>query len=72
MTVYERLFGTPELTAKSLNLAELSSFDYCYMLNALGVTKDAKCRNCPYEYGDYGCEPRDMTWLDWLRQEVVA
>ena len=71
MTIYEALFGTPERAAKALNLADISTDDYCCMMFALSDDEDIRCKNCPYEYDNYGCEPRDMTYLDWLKQGVV-
>ena len=71
MTVYEALFGTPERAAKTLDEMALNALDYCYALDALTDDREAKCRNCPYDFGRYGCEQTDMTVLQWLEKEVA-
>lgn len=71
MTIWERLFGTPERTAKTLRSAEFLTQDYCFMLDALSDDNEVKCRNCLYEYDRYGCEPKDMRLIDWLNSEVI-
>lgn len=70
MTIWERLFGTPERAAKTLNSASLATYDYCDFMDTISRDKKVKCANCPYEYAPYGCEPKDMRWIDWLQQEV--
>lgn len=70
MTIWERLFGTPEATTKTLNEVVFGSQDFCWMLDALSSDKDVKCRNCMYDYDGYGCEPKDMRIVEWLMQEV--
>lgn len=72
MTIYEALFGTPERAAKALMMADINTNDYCCMMFALSDDEDIRCKNCPYEYRvTHRCEPRDMTYLDWLKQEVA-
>lgn len=71
MTIYEALFGSPEDAAKTINEICIGSQDICWMLDVLSDNKETKCRNCPYDYDHYGCEPKDMTILEWLQQEVV-
>ena len=71
MTVWERLFGTPELTAKSLGYIDL--IDVCdFMSNAYGKRSPERCDGCMYEYDRYGCERKEMTVLEWLNQELKA
>lgn len=71
MTIYEALFGTPERAAKTLIKADLNAMDYCFVLRVLSDDEDIRCKNCRYECNNYVCEPRDMTYLDWLKQEVA-
>lgn len=71
MTVYEALFGTPERAAKTLDEMALNALDYCCALDALTDDREVKCRNCPYDFGRYGCEQTDMTVLQWLEKEVA-
>lgn len=71
MTIWERLFGTPERTARTLDEMAPTSLDYCYMLDALTDDHEVKCKNCMYESDRYGCYPREMTLLEWLNREVV-
>ena len=71
MTIYEALFGSPEAAARTINKLDPTTLDFCCMLDALSDDNEAKCRYCPYDYDRYGCEPKDMTYLEWLNQEVV-
>ena len=71
MTIWERLFGTPERTARTLYDADFSAVECCALLDTISVGSGAKCRNCPYECTRYGCEPKDMKVVDWLMSEVV-
>lgn len=70
MTIYERLFGTPERTARAIEEMMLDRIDTCKLMDALREDIRVTCRNCLYEYDRYGCERKDMTVLEWLRQEV--
>ena len=72
MTVWEKLFGTPEHTAVTLDKMALMCVDHCYMMDALTDDRKSKCKNCMYECDRYGCELKDMTLLEWLNQEVDA
>lgn len=72
MTIYEKLFGTPERVAKTLDEVVFGSQDFCWVLDALSDDHKTKCKNCPYDYDRYGCEPKGISLIDWLRQEVVA
>ena len=71
MTIWERLFGTPETAAKTLRSAEFLMQDYCCMLDALSDDKEVRCRNCPFEQDRYGCEPKHASIVDWLNSEVI-
>lgn len=70
MTIWERLFGTPERTAQTLD--GMDRMDVCYWMNDVrfGKRTPEKCEGCLFEYDRYGCERKDMTDLDWLRTEV--
>ena len=84
MTIYEKLFGTPERAARSLREAALEHYDYCYMMDVFGRERDGKhkgcytkCMDCLYECDEYGCslrdgmDPNDSTaMLEWLNREV--
>ncbi|MBR3318737.1 MAG: hypothetical protein IKG21_13045 [Atopobiaceae bacterium] len=74
MTIWERLFGTPERAARTLEEAFLDSDAYCDMLDAIGdrPTLAEKCANC-YCYKDkYGeCRMSGLTALEWLSHEFV-
>ena len=69
MTVWERLFGTPERAASALEELDLmrDQIGTCYLMDVLG---DIKCANCFNEYDRYGCERKEMTMLQWLKQEL--
>ncbi|MBQ3339788.1 MAG: hypothetical protein IJG82_09415 [Atopobiaceae bacterium] len=70
MTVWEKLFGTPERTAQTLE--GMDQIDVCYWMDDVNIGKlpPEKCEGCLFEYDRYGCERKDMTDLDWLRMEV--
>lgn len=75
MTIYERLFGTPERAAKALMAADISVTDYHYLMYALSDDEEVRCRNCPYECmpmvdNCFVCEPKDMRYIDWLMSDV--
>lgn len=84
MTIYEKLFGTPERAAMSLREAALERYDYCYMMDVFGREWDdkhkgcyTKCMDCLYEFDDYACYLRDdmnpndsAAMLKWLNREV--
>ena len=67
MTNYERLFGTPEKAAATIEALELDQLNWC--------SKDEmghyECSKCPYVFDRYGCtlDNDDFTWLKWLKQE---
>lgn len=71
MTIWEKLFGTPELTADTLEYVD--SIDACDFMSS--VTKEGlppeKCKYCMFDYDRYGCEQTDMTLVEWLMQEVL-
>lgn len=73
MTIYERLFGTPERAALALDVLGLfnSQIDTCYLMDAFGSDMEVKCANCFLRNCDkYGCERKDMSIAEWLAQEV--
>lgn len=69
MTIWERLFGTPERTAKTLE--GIDQIDACWYMEAVydGEFQPERCKGCLYECGRYGCE-RKMDELEWLESEV--
>lgn len=74
MTIWERLFGTPERAARTLEEAELEGYAYCYMLDAIGdrPTLAEKRANCCYYRDKRGaCKISDHTSLEWLSHEFV-
>lgn len=70
MTNYEAFFGTPERAAKTMDEVVLDGQDFCFMMDALSMDRDVKCRNCINENDRYGCERKPVTYLEWLMQEV--
>lgn len=72
MTIYERLFGTPERAAELLGW--IDQIDTCEYMDTVhdGASVPEKCVGCMFEYDLYGCERTDMTVLEWLRQDVEA
>ena len=71
MTIYEKLFGTPERAAEMLDGAD--QIDMCdWMTTVSGVSYSPdKCKLCRFDYDRYGCGWKDMTLFEWLMQEVV-
>ena len=70
MTIYERLFGTPERADSAIEEMLVDRNDICYLMDALSDDQGVKRRNCLYENDPYSCEDKDMTVLEWLMQEV--
>jgi hypothetical protein len=70
MTIWEKLFGTPERTVQTLE--DIDQIDACYWMDDVNIGKHIpeKCEGCLFEYDRYGCERKDMTDLDWLRTEA--
>lgn len=70
MTIWEKLFGTPERTADTLEYVD--QIDACDFMS--NVTKDGfppeKCKYCMFDFDRYGCEQTDMTLVEWLMQDV--
>lgn len=58
---YEKLFGTPERAARTLERAALETCDYCAMVNC-------KCSECFYEPGDSECY-NIVSLLEWLKSK---
>lgn len=73
MTIWEKLFGSPEAAARTLNNMSLTPSDYCDMAYTISGNRETACPNCAYEpdYDEKVCEPKDMRYVDWLNQEVV-
>lgn len=83
MTIWERLFGTPERAARTLEEADLDSDTCCDMLDAIGdrptidtignrPTTAEKCANCFYYIDNYDvCQRSGHTALEWLSHEFV-
>ena len=62
-TNWERLFGTPELAARTLEDFELDQFNWCHGTDG--------CEKCPYEFDRYGCYlPDGFSMLEWLEGDV--
>ena len=70
MTVWEKLFGTPERTADIIDGCD--TIDMCdWMADITGINYcPDKCKQCIYDFDRYGCERKDMSLLEWLTQEV--
>lgn len=74
MTIWERLFGTPERAARTLEEADLDSDTCCDMLDAIGYrpTLDEKCANCCYDRDIYNvCQRSGHTMAEWLSHEFI-
>ena len=71
MTIYEKLFGTPERAAKTLDALAVGQLEVCWLMDELCSDKEKKCELCRYEYDHYGCEDVGVTCIDWLTREVV-
>ena len=62
-TRYERLFGTPERAARTLQEFELDHLNWCHGTEG--------CEKCPYEFDRYGCYlPDGFELLEWLRGDA--
>lgn len=60
---YERLFGTPERAARTLEELELDQLNWC--------RGTEYCESCPYEFDRYGCYPPDgFSLIEWLRGDA--
>ena len=64
---YEKLFGTPERAARTLEAMALDSVNWC--------NDDSGnyhvCKECPYEYDYYGCHlPDGFSLLEWLKGDA--
>ena len=60
---YERLFGTPERAARTLEEFELDQLNWC--------RGTEYCESCPYEFDRYGCYlPDGFELLEWLRGDA--
>jgi hypothetical protein len=55
MTIYERLFGTPERAAEQLDgIDQIDACDWMRDLHGEALPPE-KCVGCLYEYDHYGC-----------------
>lgn len=70
MTIWERLFGTPERTAETIEYVD--QIDACDWMSRVNEDRfpPERCVGCIFDYGPYGCELKDMTLVEWLNQEV--
>lgn len=69
MTIWEKLFGTPERTAETIDGSD--QIDLCYwMEDVTNSIPPKRCKQCLFEGDRYGCYDKGMTLLDWLKQEV--
>ena len=70
MRIYDKLFGNPIRAAETMDGGD--QIDLCSWMDDVSgnIFPPEKCRHCLYEYDPYGCERRDMSLLDWLRQEI--
>ena len=60
---YEKLFGTPERAARTLQEFELDHLNWCHGTDG--------CEKCPYEFDRYGCYlPDGFELLEWLRGDA--
>lgn len=56
---YNRLFGTPERAARTMEEFELDQISWCRGTDC--------CEKCPYEFDRYGCcLPDGFSLLEWL------
>ena len=76
MTIYEKLFGTPERAAWSLYCLEVTddSAMMCSLMDAIDnkLERKKKCANCIFRHNDeaHECEIRPETGIEWLNREV--
>jgi hypothetical protein len=70
LTIWEKLFGTPERTASTLEYVD--QIDVCdFMERASGGKHPTeRCEGCLYDYDRYGCEDVGKSVVEWLSQEV--
>ena len=70
MTIYEKLFGTPERAASTLEYVD--QIDACDFMDVSsnGKLPPESCQGCLFDYDRYGCEQKDMPLVGWLTQEV--
>ena len=60
---YEKLFGTPERAARTMEEFELDQINWCRGTDC--------CEKCPYEFDRYGCcLPDGFSLLEWLRGDA--
>ena len=60
---YEKLVGTPERAARTLQEFELDHLNWCHGTDG--------CEKCPYEFDRYGCYlPDGFELLEWLRGDA--
>lgn len=70
MTIWEKLFGDPTRASETIEyLDQIDACDFMSRVMEEGLPPE-KCKYCIFEYDRYGCEHKDMTLLDWLRQEI--
>ena len=71
MTVWEKLFGTPERAAESLDYVDqIDACDWMKHVNK-GEFPPERCVGCIFDHDPYGCELKDMSISEWLNQEVA-
>jgi len=68
MTIYERLFGTPERAARAIEELDLTNRQECYLMDVFD--DDIKCINCLFKCDRYGCKRKDISISEWLAMEV--
>lgn len=70
MTVWEKLFGDPVRAAETLEYVD--QIDACDFMGhvAEDMFPPEKCKYCIFDFDKYGCEQKDMSLVEWLRQEV--
>lgn len=77
MTIWETLFGTPERTLETL--ATMKQIDFCDLMSIVARSPypSKKCAQCICTRGvsylgmQGACDRKDMSVLDWLKQEVI-
>ena len=71
MTIWEKLFGSPERAARTIEDAD--QIDMCYWMDDVtdgNVRSPEKCRLCMFDYDRFFCERKDMSLVEWLSQEI--